>query len=114
MVIYWPGKQAAHYSQLTSHVDIVPTLMQEVFSCKNKTTDYSNGRSLFEQQERDFVLVKNWNNQAVVNKQSIRVFPKIGPAETLDFASYRKLDAASVSNTTMSDVIEQISRFYKN
>ncbi len=114
MVIYWPGKQAARYSHLTSHVDIVPTLMQEVFSCNNKVADYSNGRSLFDQQERDFVLVKNWNNQAVVSKQSIRVFPKIGPTETLDYASYQKIESDTVPNTTMADVIEQISRFYKN
>ena len=114
LIIYWPGKQARLYSHLTSHVDIVPTLMQEVFACRNRVEDYSNGRSLFRQEPRDFVLVKSWSNQAVVNEQLINVYPKIGPAESRDFLSYRELPHGQSSGISMGPVIQEISRFYRD
>jgi len=113
LVVVWPGREAKVYSHLTSHVDVVPTLMQEIFGCSNEVTDYSNGRSLFDTDERDFVLVKNWNNQAIVSKHQIQVFPKIGPIETLDYASYDKIVPGDNTALSSTEVIKAISRFYK-
>ncbi|MCK4710844.1 MAG: sulfatase-like hydrolase/transferase, partial [Gammaproteobacteria bacterium] len=113
LVIYWPGKQPQVYSQLTSHVDIVPTLMQEIFSCSNPVRDYSNGQSLFDQHERKFVMVNNWNNQAIVNKTQVKIFPKIGPAEYRDYNGYQQKSSDQFKTIPTSDVIESISRYYR-
>lgn len=113
MVIYWPGKKAQTYHHLTSHVDIVPTLMKEVFKCKNPINSYSNGENLFNTTERDFVLVKNWNNQAVVNKNKIRVFPKLGTPETYDYENYELQKDDESGKTIGQKVLLAISSFYK-
>jgi membrane-anchored protein YejM (alkaline phosphatase superfamily) len=113
MVIYWPGKKPQVYSQLTSHVDVVPTLMQEIFSCSNKVSDYSNGQSLFDQNERNFVMVNNWNNQAIVNKKQLKIFPKIGPAEYRDYENYQILPPEQINSIPTTEVIEAISRYYR-
>ncbi len=113
LVIYWPGKEPHVYSQLTSHVDIVPTLMQEIFRCSNPVKDYSNGQSLFDQNERSFVMVNNWNNQAIVNKDQVKIFPKIGAAEYRDFNRYQKQSADQFDSIPTATVIESISRFYR-
>jgi hypothetical protein len=113
LVIYWPGKEPKVYSQLTSHVDVVPTLMQEIFSCSNPVRDYSNGQSLFDQSERSFVMVNNWNNQAIVNKDQVKIFPKIGLAEYRDYDSYKIQSADQYRNIPTVEVIESISRYYK-
>lgn len=113
LLIYWPGREPQRFTHLTSHVDVLPTLMQEILGCQNPASDYSNGRSLFDQGERDFVLVKNWNNQGMVGKDRIVVFPKIGPAESYDFKNYQPLPADSAGTSINPGVIEQISRFYR-
>jgi len=113
LVIYWPGKKPQVYTQMTSHADVVPTLMQEVFSCTNNIEDYSNGQSLFDQNERDFVLVKNWNEQAVINKNRISVFKKIGPTETRDFETYKLQSSEKIPPTLSGQLIKAISRFYQ-
>ncbi len=113
LVIYWPGKKPQHYSQLTSHADVVPTLMQEVFSCSNNVKDYSNGQSLFDKTERNFVMVNNWSDQAIVNKKTVKIFPAIGPAEYRDFDSYQPRSRDEQNTFPTTEVIENISRFYK-
>ncbi len=113
LVIYWPGKTPKTYSQLTSHVDVVPTLLQEVFSCSNDVKEYSNGQSLFDQTERDFVLVNNWNNKAIVNKSSLKIYPDIGPAEYRTYENYQIQSKEKSNSIPTSKVIESISRFYK-
>ncbi len=113
MIIHWPGKQPKTFSHMTSHVDVVPTLMQEVFACNNDISEYSNGQSLFNQNERDFVLVKNWNNQAIVTRDFIRIFPKVGPTELRDYDSYQTISEEKQNMAISTQVIKEISRFYQ-
>lgn len=112
-MVYWPGKQPQTYSQLTSHVDVVPTLMQEVFSCSNALKDYSNGQSLFDLTERKFVIVNNWSNQAIVNRKNVKVFPNIGASEYRDYDTYQLQPEQQKGQFPMAEVIESISRFYQ-
>jgi membrane-anchored protein YejM (alkaline phosphatase superfamily) len=113
LIIYWPGKEPRQYSQLTSHVDVVPTLMQSVFSCSNEITDYSNGFSLFNEQQRSFVLIKSWSSQAILNNNKVRVYPKIGPYKTYNYADYKTIQTDDFTAQTNAKLIESISRFYK-
>ena len=113
MVIYWPDMTPQSWTHLTSHADVTPTLLQSIFSCGNPARDYSNGQSLFDTQARDFVLVKNWSNQAMVNTQEVRVYPKIGPLQSHAFSDYKKLQQDHFSPQDASQLIESISRFYR-
>jgi membrane-anchored protein YejM (alkaline phosphatase superfamily) len=113
MVIYWPGMKPKTWTQLSSHADVVPTLLQSVFSCENPISDYSNGQSLFDSRQRDFVLVKNWSNQAMVNTREVRVYPKIGPVQSHDFSDYKTLEQDYFSAQDANRLIESISRFYR-
>ncbi len=113
MVIHWPGRQPETFTHLTSHVDLVPTILKLVFACKNPLTDYSNGQVLFEETGRNFVLTKNWNNSAIVTNQLTRVFPEIGVPETFDTETYRLLDYdANIEKIEMKS-LSMISRFYR-
>jgi len=76
--------------------------LKSVFSCTNPLTDYSNGQSLFDDQARDFVLVKNWSNQALVNGEQVRVYPKIGPVVHHDFKTYQTLETDTLSPPAIS------------
>lgn len=113
MVIHWPGKQSETFTHLTSHVDIVPTILKQAFACTNPITDYSNGQVIFEQTNRNFVLVKNWNNSAIVTSSITRVFPKFGVPETFATESYRLLDVDKDIREIEIKSLSMISRFYR-
>jgi uncharacterized protein len=113
LVIVWPDKTPAAYQHLTSHADIVPTLMEELYACGGDSTNYSNGENLFKPSERKFVMTRNWNNQAVVGHDVIQIFPKVGVAEMRRYLSYEKMDSAYKSNIPLNEVIEHLNRFYR-
>ena len=113
MVIHWPGKSAAEYDHLTSHVDLVPTLMQEMLNCQNAVEDYSNGRSLFDSSPRDFVLSKNWNDSAIIGPELTRVFTPYG-TDVFDTETYQKRETeVALDSAQQLKVLESVSRFYQ-
>ncbi len=113
MVIYWPGKEAAEYTHLSSHVDLVPTLMPELLGCSNSINDYSNGRSLFDESERPFILSKNWNDYAIIDNRYSRVFMPYG-SEMYRTEDYSKSDdLVTLDSARQLKVLESVSRFYQ-
>lgn len=113
MVIHWPGKKPAEFNHLSSHVDLVPTLMQEMLRCQNAIEDYSNGRSLFDNSSRDFVLSKNWNDNAIVDADYTRVFTPYG-TDVFDSETYQKSESApTLDSAQQLKVLESVSRFYQ-
>ena len=47
LIVHWPRKQTQHFRYMTSHYDIVPTLIHEALGYTNPTSDYALGQSLF-------------------------------------------------------------------
>ncbi len=113
MVIHWPGKSPAEFDHLSSHVDLVPTLMRHWLGCENDIADYSNGRSLFDTSPRAFVLSKNWNDHAIVGKDLTRVFTPYGSDVYLSDEYQKVEDAAPLDSAQQLKVLESVSRFYQ-
>jgi membrane-anchored protein YejM (alkaline phosphatase superfamily) len=47
LVIRWPGRAPGRVERRTSHNDLAPTLLAEVFGCANPPSDYASGHDLF-------------------------------------------------------------------
>lgn len=47
LIISWPNRRKGEWSHRTTHYDVLPTLMQEIWGCKNKFSKFSEGKSLF-------------------------------------------------------------------
>jgi len=60
LIYYSPERESQVYPHWTNHYDMVPTLMQEVFSVQNPASDYSIGKSLFDTTEREFLIVDSY------------------------------------------------------
>jgi len=113
MMIRWPGESPAEFDHLSSHVDLVPTMMREWLNCDNNITDYSNGRSLFDTSPREFVLSKNWNNHAIVGTEFTHVFTPYG-SDVYRSDSYSKVkEAKPLDSAQQLKVLESVSRFYQ-
>jgi membrane-anchored protein YejM (alkaline phosphatase superfamily) len=71
LIIYWPGDKPSVFTHLTSHYDVVPTLMKRLFNCENAPTDYSVGRNLLDKRERPYLIMNSYIELGIVSQDSI-------------------------------------------
>ncbi len=79
LVIYAPKQAAKVVDQLTSHSDIVPTIMP-MLGVTNPNSDYSIGINLFSDETRDHTYIADWDKLAYVDKDVKIVQPVDGKA----------------------------------
>ncbi len=76
LIIHWPGQKPMQVKHMTSHYDVVPTLLSRIFGLQNPITDYSIGQSLFNKKTPTFLLIHSYTNLGVVNdKKIVAIFP---------------------------------------
>lgn len=69
LIISWAGIATGKIEQLSSHADIVPTIMQHIFKVQNPTTDYSLGKDLFDlKKTRDWILAGNHRWTVIISE----------------------------------------------
>ncbi|MCX7793364.1 MAG: sulfatase-like hydrolase/transferase [Thermodesulfovibrionales bacterium] len=72
-VLWHPEAEPAIRENLTSHLDIVPTIMRSL-GCLNPYEDYSQGISLLEKSTRPFVITANWDTAALIDEEYRIIF----------------------------------------
>jgi uncharacterized protein len=110
LVFYAPGKSPRQIECTTSHIDIVPTLLEEFFGCRNPAREYSNGRNLFaaSSEARPFV-VGSYVNHAFIIEDNVY---EINPYNVMD---YRLNDIRAKASAPSRDMLlkaaDEIGRF---
>lgn len=101
-----------YFSALTTHEDLVPTIMKNYLGVDNDTADYSTGADLFGKfVNREWMVSSKYSGYAVVTKENILEVSSMGGYEVLDKTNRpvnRKLDSFH-----MKDVLAEISRYLK-
>lgn len=112
LVIHWPGKKSANVEYVTSHLDLVPTLLPEVLGCSNPTQDYSVGTSIWKEAgRRDWVYSTGWSRDAFVEPHRIVLINAAGALEFLD-KTYRPTKDRTIP-PYLSEVLKENSRYVK-
>ncbi|MBT8039932.1 MAG: DUF3413 domain-containing protein [Xanthomonadales bacterium] len=112
MVLAWPGRQGGvAYDHRSSHYDIVPTLMQELFACSNPAFDYAVGRNLFELQPWPWMVAGSYFNYAVLEPDQVTVTYPNGLYEVRDL-DYRLRPDPVFRGDVLEAVSEQNARFF--
>ncbi len=70
-IYYSQEKEPQAYHHLTSHYDVVPTLMQEVFTVQNPASDYSIGKLLFDTIGHKFHIVDSYIAFGIIDTSGI-------------------------------------------
>lgn len=113
MILVWPGRsQLAVYRHRTSHYDIAPTLMRELFSCSNPASDYSIGQNLFDMKEWDWIVAGSYFNYAILEPDQVTVTFPNGLYEVRDW-EYRLSRKPEFRGDVLEAVSEQNARFFK-
>jgi membrane-anchored protein YejM (alkaline phosphatase superfamily) len=78
LIIYWPRTKPFVYEHITSHYDIVPTLMKRLFGNTNSYADYSVGMDVFDPAPRPYLIISSYLNFGIVDQRSIVSIDKEG------------------------------------
>ena len=111
LVLYCPGKEPAVSEELTTHVDIPVTLIQEVFGVQNDVTDYSNGKNLLNgvDGDRPLVIGSYVNHAFMIDDNVYVIFPLYTREYKLENINE---DADGLRLDLMRVVVEEVTRFY--
>jgi membrane-anchored protein YejM (alkaline phosphatase superfamily) len=111
LVMYLPGREPTEINYTTSHIDVVPTLLQEYYGCENDIGDYSNGRNLFEKPEGIRpIVVGGYVNHAFIIEDNVY---EIYPLYTKKYKLYDiNVEATNPAPGTLRIIKEEINRFY--
>ncbi len=112
LLIYKPGGKHKEYTHWTNHYDIVPTLFSEIFNCKNPSSDYSVGRSLYDTTPRDHMLVGSKDNFAILESNRITSVYFDGSYDITD-KHLNEIPNATLNTKLINDIMLNSKKYYK-
>ncbi|MCU8238262.1 DUF3413 domain-containing protein [Vibrio vulnificus] len=115
--IFGPGvdvvKMQWSTEALTSHQDVVPTLMKHYLGVTNDVKDYSVGEDLLgDAVKRDWIISSNYSGYAIITDDNILEVSGGGQYQFMDKTN-RQLKDQQPNFTYLQQALEQISRFSK-
>lgn len=92
LVIYWPGQKPKVYTHLTSHYDIVPTLMKNMLGCNSSPSQFSIGQSLFDMSPRPYLQIGSYTAMGIVEKNQITTIYPTGNYAVFQLSGIEKIN----------------------
>ena len=111
LIIHWPGKEHKDFQYLTSHYDITPTILKELFACNNPYADYTEGSNLFDANNRLPLIVSNNYNVGYLEKNRITTLFDSGDFQVQD-AHAKILTTEKPEKKQLAAILRKVYRFY--
>ncbi len=111
LIIHWPGMSPAVHHHWTSHYDIVPTLMQQLFHCANDIEDYSIGKSLLDTTPREWLIVGSHDNLGVIEVDRITTVYFDRSFDITD-RHLNEIKGARLNSKLINEILRQTNRYY--
>ena len=111
LILFAPGKEPQTITHATSHIDIVPTILEEFFGCTNDVRDYSNGVNLFSDSaaSRPFIVGSYVNHAYIIEDNVYEIYPFYTKDYRLDNIREK---ASAPSRRMLTMIVDEITRFY--
>ena len=109
-VLRWPGHPPERVLRRTSHNDIAPTLLTELFGCTNPPADYASGQSLFSDAQWDWLITLSHNDFALLEPDQVTIVYPSGN-EVRD-QNYRLVQNPKLSRDKLRAAMQEMSRFF--
>jgi uncharacterized protein len=111
LVVRWPGRPPGKITRRTSHNDIAPTVLTELFGCTNPPSDYASGSSLFSDTQWSWLVVASYREYAVVEPERVTV---VFPANyEIRGPDYRLARTQTPPRDALRAAMLEMSRFYR-
>lgn len=112
LIVAWPRKIAERFTHVTSHYDIVPTVLRDILGCDNPPSDYSVGVGLMNKSQRDYIIAGSYLNFGVIEPDRLTTLYPSGNFQVSDRQG-RYLLNATPRIVIMSKVLKDMRRFYQ-
>lgn len=122
LVIYAPGMKPVASDQMTSHMDVIPTIMP-LLGVTNPTSDYATGYNLLAGEKRSHTYISDWDKVAYVDDDVKITQPVNSKSFVLMKASKGNDDALSTDERkatlaqkqpAMLQLVQDLSKFFKH
>ena len=110
-VVRWPGRAPGRVTRRTSHFDLAPTLMTELFHCKNPPSDYSSGSDLFGDTQWSWLIAASYDDFAVIEPD--REIIVLGSGVEIRDERYRLVSNPTILRDVLRAAMREMSRFYR-
>jgi uncharacterized protein len=110
LIVLWPGESQRTITRMTSHVDIVPTLMEEALGIKDNAKQYSDGQSLFNNTQRPYLLSGDLKKYVIYEQDKITQFNNDGQISSINWQGIT-LDEDKFDITLLIDVLSKLRHF---
>lgn len=110
LVIHWPEKDALTISERTSHMDIVPTLMESLLNTTSNSKTYSSGINLFDVQPRPWLLAGDAKDIVVLESNRTIVLDKFGNYNIFN-EDYQPVENEQAKISVLLQVMTELKRF---
>ena len=121
LIIYAPGMQPLVQHNMTSHMDVIPTIMP-LLGVKNPTDDYATGYNLFGEQQRKYTYISDWDKVTYVDDEVKIVQPvntnsfmtvKVSKASDEMLSESQQASMLQKKQTAMLQLIKDLGKFFK-
>lgn len=111
MLVRWPGREPAVVTRRTSHNDLAPTLLSDVFGCENPPSDYSSGSNLFGGDAWNWIVAGSYSEFAIVEPNQVIIRQPSGIIEVRG-EDYQLVDSADLDMDVISEALRETTRFF--
>ncbi|HKW93798.1 MAG TPA: DUF3413 domain-containing protein [Methylomirabilota bacterium] len=111
LLMRWPGRAPARIARRTSHLDVAPTLVTELFGCANPPADYSSGQSLFSGAEWTWLVAGSYSEFALLEPDQVTVV--YSTTYEIRDASYHLVSNPRLRRDVLRAALREMSRFYR-
>ncbi len=111
LVVRWPGHPPGRVDRRTSHNDIAPTLITELFGCANPPSDYSSGHSLFSDAQWDWLIAASYEDFALIEPDRVTVV--LPSSYEIRDRNYRLVPKPTLPRDVVQAALKEMSRFYR-
>lgn len=121
LVIYAPGMQPLVSNDMTSHMDVIPTIMP-LLGVTNPASDYTTGYNLLKGEKRDYTYISDWDKVAYVDDEVKIIQPvnsngfmtvKASRANDATLADHEQKSILQNKQTAMLQLVKDLSKFFK-
>ena len=116
MIVHWPGRRTQSFQQITTHYDVIPTLLINALNINNSPVDYSIGRNLFDEKLDSLpgMVMSNFSKIGILDfeNDSMMLKNSSGTVSYLDHA-YNPVDRKP-SGKVLKSAIDDMTRFYRS
>jgi membrane-anchored protein YejM (alkaline phosphatase superfamily) len=111
MAVRWPGRPPGRVLRRTSHNDVAPTLLTELFGCTNPPSDYASGWSLFSDGQWEWLIGASHLDFALIEPDRVTIVRPNG-YEIRD-RNYRLVPNPQLPDAGLRAALAEMRRFYR-